>query len=285
MCSDADYKCDVLSTLILSQSEVTNVSTEHHDISNSDDEFNFFLSDGNFFESFPRNLGKFFKNLSSISIHNSKIYFIEKEDLESIGDKLINLDLVGNGIQVLDYDLFHHNPNIQKISFKNQPLKYVGRGAFENLKKLNELILSKNTCYNGQISGIISSDFVTNVENRCSEVPVSYVKRYPLKILNEFTKIIIINEKLLSENNFVKMQLSGFEYKETTQLKKDDSIKSMHQRDSDIRTVFANIIKNLYSEMETVIRSEGDEKYKLINETAINLNRQLDKILNSLNNS
>ena len=58
-----------MSTSILSEREVTNLSPTHQISGYSDDNINLLMSDGPFFDNFPRNLGIFLSNLSGIAIY------------------------------------------------------------------------------------------------------------------------------------------------------------------------------------------------------------------------
>lgn len=110
---------------------------------------------------FPENLIKLFPNLKSIEFTDSNLEEINREDLEPFGEKLENLNLCRNKIQVLKSDLFHSTLNLKRILLAFNDITKVEEGAFQGLNNLNILSMSGNECSGittfsgGDIQGMI----------------------------------------------------------------------------------------------------------------------------------
>ncbi|XP_070489815.1 uncharacterized protein [Chironomus tepperi] len=83
---------------------------------------------------FPKGLKSIFKNLKAFYV-SGKIKEIHQDDLSPYPD-LVVLILDHNLIEVVEKGLFDHNPNLEAISFWQNPIKHINVNAFDNLPKL-----------------------------------------------------------------------------------------------------------------------------------------------------
>lgn len=146
--NDLTYQCDVKNKELITSKdnrEITKVQGDHI-WRFTNDRVQYFKAYEKQVKFFPRGLTKFFKNLNSISIHYGNLQEITKFDLEEFGEKLINLWLWENEIQVIHGDLLEFNRNLVWIELQRNKIIRIDSGAFDNQPKLKYLYLGNNEC-------------------------------------------------------------------------------------------------------------------------------------------
>lgn len=89
---------------------------------------------------------KFFRNLHSIWIHDSRLKELRQADLKEY-KKLKVLKLPRNNIQVLEADLFKFTPNLQIIDFESNHIAHIDSNVFNNLMSVIQILdLRFNEC-------------------------------------------------------------------------------------------------------------------------------------------
>lgn len=157
--------------------EVTDIVGDHKE-GRTDDDVQFFASFGTGFRSIPLKLTDFYKNLEGISITISQIKKITKNDLTQFGNKLTRFYFRQNEhFEVIEADLFEGTPNLARISFYYGKIKYVEKGAFDKLTKLEYLSFEHNPC----ISEVAETReevlaLIPKIEANCNEIPKNYLK-------------------------------------------------------------------------------------------------------------
>jgi len=169
------YACEVLSINLASSddSELTNVTGAHESGYSNDDVEYYFQNVATELKFFPQSITKFFKNVRDVTIRNTKITAITKEDLKIFGEQLRRLTFEKNNLEVIDADLFDYTPNLEYISLTNNKIKHVGSGIFNNLQKLTRLYYHDNPCtsdsdYAYNRAGVIK--LIATLESRCKVV-------------------------------------------------------------------------------------------------------------------
>jgi len=85
-------------------------------------------------QTFPKGLKSVFKNLKAFYVSGG-IKEIHQEDLSPYPD-LVVLILDHNRIEIVEKGLFDYNPNLEAISFWNNPIFHINMNVFDNLSKL-----------------------------------------------------------------------------------------------------------------------------------------------------
>lgn len=96
---------------------------------------------------FPRRIEKSFPNIQVITVFNTTLREISRDDIRPFAD-LRDLDLTSNNIQSITSDLFEDNNKVRSVTLHFNPLKHVGHQAFEKLPELRILHLRNTTCQN-----------------------------------------------------------------------------------------------------------------------------------------
>jgi hypothetical protein len=118
---------------------------------------------------FPSNLHDKFPNLFAIGIDNCGISEIHKEDLKPFGDELLYFRLSKANLQMIEKDLFIHNPNLKVVGLHHNKIKRIDKNVFDNLKSLNQLWLSENNCINKDAEKHEDVEFFINeIRTTCS---------------------------------------------------------------------------------------------------------------------
>lgn len=89
---------------------------------NANNDVKLFLAKNKLMNFFPRHLTYFFKNLELDEIYYGNLKKITKQDLKEFGDKIKNLNLHNNDIEVLEENLFQFNNNLVEIQFSTTKL-------------------------------------------------------------------------------------------------------------------------------------------------------------------
>lgn len=94
---------------------------------------------------FPLNMKKFFKHLFTIEISSCGLKAIHPSDLEPF-KQLKLLYLSKNEIEIIDEDLFMHNPELVCVYLNNNKIKEIHPDVFEAPQLLTNMVLNKNPC-------------------------------------------------------------------------------------------------------------------------------------------
>lgn len=175
--SSYGYTCKVQNTELITSKdnrEITGVRGFHLDGKGNDDVKlldNYPVNTKCFY--FPRMITKFFKNIESVQLHKSALKKLSKDDLEQFGEKLKKLYMhQDNDIEVIEADLFEHNPNLEEIYLQDNKIRHIEDGTFDGLQKLKELRLHGNTCtsetdYTTDRSKLMA--VIRSVERKCKD--------------------------------------------------------------------------------------------------------------------
>jgi len=124
--------------------QITSVSDNHKSAKTNAD-VDAFHVDSKTFYYFPRGLETFFKNILVIDISTSKMKEIHQEDLKPF-NKLIQIFLYKNEIEVLEEGLFDFNPDLEFIDFNRNKMVHIEPNIFDHLSKLTYLYFGNNNC-------------------------------------------------------------------------------------------------------------------------------------------
>ncbi|KAG5668004.1 hypothetical protein PVAND_015961 [Polypedilum vanderplanki] len=94
---------------------------------------------------FPKGIHKFFTNIKSIKIDNTKLKKLTKNDLEYFPD-LNQLWLPRNEITRISQDTFKFNPKLKVIILYGNQIYHIDPKTFTSLKFLVKLDLADNDC-------------------------------------------------------------------------------------------------------------------------------------------
>lgn len=158
-------RCNVQNLQLISSKddrEISSIQEDENSVTN-------FYSNGKLIKFFPHGLTKYFNHINSIQIFNGNLEQLKNNDLQEFGDKLIELVIVNNKIEVIEVDLFIFNKNLQSINFEGNKIKKIFIGTFNALEKLNSLNLKMNSCTNDDDFGVNDREkvlkVIKNVEN------------------------------------------------------------------------------------------------------------------------
>lgn len=145
--------------------------TGAHENGKTNDDVIIFWSYGPVFNFFPQNIIKIFKNTQKILLQSANLASVTKYDLQPFGNKLTHLWIGANNIEVIVSDLFEFTPNLELVQISSLKIKYVGSGAFDNLKKLTILNAGANPCHSGYASDRASVvALIANFESKCQDL-------------------------------------------------------------------------------------------------------------------
>lgn len=132
------------------------------------DDVKYFHSSGKATNFFPRNIGKFFENLSIFTISSANISSLTKPDLQFLGN-LKTFGISSANIASLETDVFDYTPNIEAINLSFNKITNVERGAFDQLKKLSYLNFQGNLCGYGYASNRPALlELIPEIERQCN---------------------------------------------------------------------------------------------------------------------
>lgn len=145
---------------------------------------------------FPQNIKRFFENVQKVLLYTSNISALSKYDLQWLGSQLTHFWFHGNRVEAIESDLFEFTPNVEVIEFSNSQVKYVGGGAFSNLKRLRQLSFTDNLCHSDNAtsrSEVI--DLALAIESNCTH---QQAQQLEIK-LNPTTLELLTTERELTE--------------------------------------------------------------------------------------
>lgn len=148
---------------------VKRVYGQHADNKSSED-VRVFYSGESTVNFFPQNLANVLPNLETIQINYANLKEITSDDLRPFGDKLKNLWLGINDLELIEADLFDYTPNIEWIYLENNKIKNVESGALGKLQKLKNFNFIKNPCHSGDAGSLVDVEYLTAViEFKCEQ--------------------------------------------------------------------------------------------------------------------
>lgn len=135
------YKCYTRKVDIKNPDEVIEgIDGTHEDGKSSDDVKSISIFEATCYY-FPKGLEKIFKNIQDITVYNSGLKTITRDDLRPFPD-LKALSLENNKITSLDSNLFEFNTKLNRIKLRGNFLSTVAAGVFDPLSDLAELSIS-----------------------------------------------------------------------------------------------------------------------------------------------
>jgi hypothetical protein len=179
---------------------------------------------------FPQGIDKFFNNLEIFAIVTAKLSAITKNDLMPF-NKLKVLYLDGNEIEVLEKDLFVHNPHLEAINFSNNRVKFIDLSVFKYLGKLKSLWLENNKCVSRKATNDreLALDVINEAREKCfvdnilinlqnfHEIQFAEMKNRIAVLEAENLDLKVQNAKLISENeNFKACEVERAELRNFT---------------------------------------------------------------------
>lgn len=166
------YKCIAKNLEITSKTADRDVKRVYgsHLATKSADDVKFFYAAQMQINFFPQNLHKSLQHLETIQIKEANLKEVTSHDLRPFGDKLRNLWLGYNDIELIEADLFEFTPNIEWIYLERNKIKNVESGAFDGLAKLVKFNFEKNPCHGGEVSDKTGVSYlVADIEFKCQQ--------------------------------------------------------------------------------------------------------------------
>lgn len=166
------YACEVESFKLLSPDdrELKSASGTHENGKSNDDVI-VFWSKGIVFNFFPQSITNVFKNVQKVYFKSANLSTISKYDLQQFGSQLTDFWCGRNTFEAIDSDFFDFTPNIEWTDLDNNQIKYVGKGALSNLKKLKRLYFAGNPCHSGEaLNRADVLNLVESIENNCTDI-------------------------------------------------------------------------------------------------------------------
>lgn len=160
----------------VNDSEINDIKGNHVLNKNNSDVLSFNSRD-KIMHYFPRNLHSFFTNLRSINIKAAKLKKISESDLQPFKDLRI-LYLQNNNIEIIEKDVFKHNPKLEYLALDMNSIQFVSSDAFDHLIILKTLLFRFNMCF---------SDYAYN---DCAKV---------LKLVDDIKMNCLLTEKTIKE--------------------------------------------------------------------------------------
>ncbi|KAJ6633653.1 Slit like 1 protein [Pseudolycoriella hygida] len=99
----------------------------------------------------PKGIAIFFPKLENLEISNSKLQWIEQDDIKGLVH-LKTLDLNGNNLQILEGRLFDFNTELREIKLRGNQLEFLHEKIFYKLENLKIIDLHNNTCWEAMYS-------------------------------------------------------------------------------------------------------------------------------------
>jgi Leucine-rich repeat (LRR) protein len=217
------YFCSVQNNPVTTSKDsrdITGVRGTHQSGQTNDDVTKFIIHDKttNFF---PRGITKYFKNIDYVHINYANLKEITKEDLKEFGDKLKELDLDINEIEVIEADLFIYNKNLEGIYMSDNKIKHIENGAFDHLKNLIVLYLGDNPCtLSGTFDAYNRSNvikLIQNVEEKCNDRNIRFIVTEITTTMKTLQEENLKNfQKLSNELSSLKGEISNLNSKIST---------------------------------------------------------------------
>lgn len=141
-----EYSCDGMISRHCDKShDIVAVSKNHLKGKTRKDVVMLFLSNQTL-SKLPKNLDKFFPNLSALDARHMGLKEISSEDLNY--PRLKVLYLGHNKLTTLSNDLFKNTPKLELFAFEYNEIKQIGGNTFNSLRHLKYLYPGHNVCTN-----------------------------------------------------------------------------------------------------------------------------------------
>lgn len=187
------YQCLVKSINATSKNdrEITEITGKHIEGRSNCDVVQFDLRVGNLGR-FPLGIKKYFPNIETLLlITNTDLKEVSAEDLKPFGEDLRFILLGQNSIEIIDFDLFRYNPNLELISFYANPIRHIDDGAFDNLPKLQTLIMNKISCAGDTATNedrLSTLKLIRTAETNCKDPSIAKEREEIQKLKYEIQK-------------------------------------------------------------------------------------------------
>jgi len=170
---DFAYKCTIKSDFSITSRTSTLISSVngHHWNYKSNSDVNAFYASYRTINYFPRGLNDIFPNIKTIYIWHSGLKEVHQKDLQSLTN-LVVIDLWDNEITTIPKGLFDYNSNLQHISFTENKITSIDSNVFNNLLKLTNLLLDKNSCIDFKVvdNHELVMEEIRQLEHKCQVV-------------------------------------------------------------------------------------------------------------------
>ncbi|KAG5669322.1 hypothetical protein PVAND_017210 [Polypedilum vanderplanki] len=193
---DSEYECEVQDNEIFGNSlvTITDIDGEHLAGKTNRNVQKLIISNIPKVKFVPKEIGKFFKKLTTLEITNANLIKIKQIDLQQFL-KLKKLILNDNEIEIIEEELFESTPKLEYIDLSNNKISLIDPSAFSNLKNLQNLYLVNNTCEffikNAENQNDLR-DLIEEIENRKCYAPSSYVATFIVLTVILFVIIALI---------------------------------------------------------------------------------------------
>jgi hypothetical protein len=144
LADEVGYFCDSVIVNNTNPEFIEEVSGDHLPGKTNND-VNGFASRGQKYKSVPRDINKFFPNVTLFNFYAAAFKAISASDLKPFPDLTVFSAVLGE-ITSIDSDLFVHNPKIHTIDFYENRLQHVGFNLLGDLKSLRRVDFMNNPC-------------------------------------------------------------------------------------------------------------------------------------------
>ncbi|XP_070508527.1 uncharacterized protein [Chironomus tepperi] len=115
----------------------------------------------------PSGLETCFTELKELTIKKSKLRRISPKNLQPFSS-LEYLDLSGNELEILESNLFLHNPNLKELNLGYNRIAVVESNGLVGLSNLKKLDFSYNTCYTQPHNVHSTKTSIRDIKDSCS---------------------------------------------------------------------------------------------------------------------
>lgn len=136
------YTCDVTSKVLAADDVVTEVS-DAHILNLTNDDVHAFRVMNLVWNYVPKYISKFFPNILTLQVWNSKLLSITKDDLAGLNN-LIHINLYQNKLQTLDENTFEDLQLLEAIYLSSNQISFIFPGTFARLQSLKILHADQN---------------------------------------------------------------------------------------------------------------------------------------------
>lgn len=153
----------------------------------------------------PRNIARFFPQLSELEISNSSLEWIEQANIRDLPN-LMKINLQKNRLEILEKSLFDFNTKLHTINIRENEIKFVHMNIFDKLSSLQSVDLEHNICtqsfyknYAYQLSKIYNYNYKSSVREALNEYCQSYedaMSIYEKKYNEQINDLKSQNDKL-----------------------------------------------------------------------------------------
>lgn len=106
----------------------------------------------------PGNIKNFCPLLRALSVENSGLLTLDKEDMRQFGSDLIQISFFDNSIRALKGDLFEFNNNLKYVDFSSNPIEFIDAHIFDNFGVDIEMKLFNTICISDKFQIVSSED-------------------------------------------------------------------------------------------------------------------------------